>query len=124
MTSPLWLTIGMLLGALIQVVVPEDFFAGYGPHLGRLGILLVGIPFYICATASTPIAAALVLKGMSPGTALLLLLVGPATNISNILVLQQYLGKKAQALNLLTIALCSLGFSYGWMFSTATTGGK
>ena len=108
----LWLTIGMLLGALIDIIVPASFFPSLDPHIGRLAILCVGIPLYICATASTPIAAALVLKGMSPGTALLLLLVGPATNISNIVVLQKYLGKKAVAINLLSVAAVSLIFSY------------
>ncbi len=108
----IWLTLGMLLGALISTIVPEDFFSGLNPHLGRLTVIFVGIPFYICATSSTPIAASLILKGMSPGLALLFLLVGPATNISNLLVLQKYLGKKAVFINLAVIALLSLGFSY------------
>ena len=107
-----WLTIGMLLGAFIEVAFPEDFFSTLGPGLDRLGILIIGIPLYICATASTPIVASLVLKGMSPGSALLLLLVGPATNISNIVVLQKYLGKRAVVINVITIAALSLGFSY------------
>ena len=107
-----WLTIGMLLGALINVFVPEDFFLEQNPHLSRLTVIVIGIPLYICATASTPVAASLILKGMSPGTALLFLLVGPATNISNLLVLQKYLGKKSIIVNILTICLLSLFFSY------------
>ena len=108
----LWLTVGMLLGALIDTAVPADFFPGLNPHFSRLAILCIGIPLYICATASTPVAAALILKGMSPGSALLLLLVGPATNVSNIVVLQKYLGKKAVLINLFAIAAISLAFSY------------
>ena len=108
----LWLTLGMLLGALINIIVPEDFFSGLNPHISRLSVIVVGIPFYICATSSTPIAAVLILKGMSPGLALLFLLVGPATNISNLFVLQKYLGKKAVFINLTAIGLLSLAFSY------------
>ena len=108
-----WLAAGLLLGALIDAAAPPDLFLGLDPHLGRLAVLCVGVPLYICATSSTPIAASLVLKGMSPGTALLLLLVGPATNATNLVVLQRYLGKTAVAVNVLTIALVSLALSYG-----------
>lgn len=107
-----WLGIGLLLGALIQVIVPENFFMDMGAAQSRMLILLVGIPVYICASATTPIAASLVLKGMSPGSALLLLLVGPATNISNILVLQKYIGKKGVIINVIAVALAALLFSF------------
>ncbi len=114
----LWLAIGMLGGALIDFVVPADFFLQYGSNVGRYLILLVGIPLYICATASTPIAVSLILKGLSPGAALILLLVGPATNISNIAVLQKYIGKKGVVINILSIALVALALSYAtdWMY--------
>ena len=108
----LWLLIGIFAGAAIDFIVPEDFFLQYGSNVGRYLILLVGIPLYICATASTPIAISLMLKGLSPGAALILLLVGPATNISNIAVLQKYIGKKGVVINILSIALVALIFSY------------
>jgi uncharacterized membrane protein YraQ (UPF0718 family) len=108
----LWLAIGIFGGAIIDFVVPADFFLQYGSNLGRYLILLVGIPLYICATASTPIAVSLILKGLSPGAALILLLVGPATNISNIAVLQKYIGKKGVIINLLSIAVVALVLSY------------
>lgn len=108
----LWLLIGLVLGALINVVVPENFLENSNSIWGRFLILSIGIPFYVCASASTPIAASLLLKGMSPGTALLFLLVGPATNISNIAVLQKYIGKKGVLINIVTIAIISLLFSY------------
>ncbi len=101
----LWLTVGILAGALIQTVVPENFFADLTSFQSRLLVMAVGIPFYICASASTPLAASLMLKGLSPGSALILLLVGPATNLSNIFVMQKYLGKKGILLNLLAIIL-------------------
>ena len=71
-------------------------------------ILVIGIPLYICATASTPIAAAFILKGVSPGTALVFLLVGPATNITSLSVLIGLLGKRATSLYLASIALVSV----------------
>jgi uncharacterized membrane protein YraQ (UPF0718 family) len=107
-----WLTIGILLGALIDFVVPPDFFANMGMVQNRIMILLVGIPLYICASASTPIAVSLMLKGLSPGSALLFLLVGPATNISNIAVLQKYVGKKGVIINIASIGIVALIFSF------------
>ena len=71
-------------------------------------MLLFGIPLYICATASTPIAAALILKGVSPGTALVFLLVGPATNIASLSVLVGLLGKRATLIYLASIAVVSV----------------
>lgn len=107
-----WLALGLIAGAFIQVLVPENFFQTLTMNESRLMILLVGVPLYICASATTPIAASLVLKGMSPGTALLLLLVGPATNASNIMVLQNYIGKKGVLLNVLAVVGGALLFSY------------
>jgi hypothetical protein len=71
-------------------------------------MLAVGIPLYICATASTPIAAALILKGVSPGAALVFLLAGPATNMTSLTVLFKVLGKRAAFIYLGSIAVCSL----------------
>lgn len=107
-----WLFVGLLLGAVIQIVFPEDFFYDIPVELSRYLLLFIGIPFYICASASTPIAAALVLKGLSPGAAMLFLLSGPATNLSNIIVLQKYIGKKGVLLNIIAVVVVALSFSY------------
>ena len=107
-----WLTIGLLLGALLNMVVPDDFFSQLGTGTSMLLMLAIGVPFYICASASTPIAAALLMKGMSPGSALLFLLVGPATNVSNIMIMQKFLGKKAVAINVITIIIVSVLFAF------------
>ena len=114
----LWLTIGIFLGALIDFVVLENFFTSMGMIENRAMILLIGVPLYICASASTPIAVSLMLKGLSPGSALLLLLVGPATNISNIAVLQKYIGKKGVLLNIFSIVIVALVFSFltDWLY--------
>lgn len=108
----LWLAIGIFAGALIDFLVPENFFLNLSPTQGRIAVFAIGVPLYICATASTPIAVSLILKGMSPGVAMILLLVGPATNISNIAVLQKYIGKKGVILNIFSIVLVALLFSY------------
>ncbi len=105
-----WFFFGLLLAGLITVLIPEDLFSR---HLGSglpamLLMLAVGIPLYICATASTPIAAALILKGVSPGAALVFLLAGPATNMASITVLLGTLGKRATAIYLSAIAVCSV----------------
>jgi hypothetical protein len=73
-------------------------------------MLAVGIPLYICATASTPIAAALILKGISPGAALVFLLAGPATNVTSLTVLFKILGKRATAIYFAAIAVSTICF--------------
>ncbi len=105
-----WFFIGILLAGLITVLVPDELFVSYlgGGLSSMLLMLAFGIPLYICATASTPIAAAFILKGVSPGAALVFLLVGPATNITSLSVLVGILGKRATALYLLSIAVVSV----------------
>ena len=102
-----WFFAGLLLAGIIGVMVPQDMmirYMGGGLH-SMLIMLVVGIPMYICATASTPVAAALILKGVSPGTALVFLLVGPATNITSLSVLFGLLGRRATAIYLVMVSL-------------------
>ena len=73
-----------------------------------LFMLVIATPLYVCATASTPIAAALVLKGLSPGAALVFLLAGPATNAATITVVSRVIGKKATVIYVFSIMMCSL----------------
>ena len=105
-----WFYAGIILAGLITVLVPDDLITRYlgGGLSSMLLMLAVGIPLYICATASTPIAAALILKGVSPGTALVFLLVGPATNITSLSVLVGLLGKRASILYLTSISVVSV----------------
>lgn len=105
-----WFMVGMVLAGVIAVVVPEDMMATYlgGGLSSMLLMLAVGIPLYICATASTPIAAMLILKGVSPGTALVFLMAGPATNITSLSVLTGVLGKRATSIYLASIAIMSV----------------
>jgi uncharacterized membrane protein YraQ (UPF0718 family) len=92
-----WFVIGTVAAGIITVVIPDSFLETYlaGGILSMVLMLVAGVPLYICATASTPIAAALILKGVSPGAALVFLLVGPATNIASVTVLFGVLGKKS-----------------------------
>lgn len=105
-----WFFIGLLVAGLITVVIPDEAISAYlgGGLRSMLLMLCLGIPLYICATASTPIAAAFILKGVSPGTALVFLLVGPATNITSLSVLFGILGKKATALYLIAMAIVAV----------------
>jgi len=73
-----------------------------------LVMIALATPLYVCATASTPIAAALALKGLSPGAALVFLLAGPATNMATITVVAKLLGRKTAALYVISIMFCSL----------------
>jgi hypothetical protein len=91
-----WLVIGMLFAAAVKTFVPVSFLAEWGSGLpAMLVMLVVGIPMYVCATASTPIAAGLILAGVSPGTAMVFLMAGPATNISTLGVIGKELGKRS-----------------------------
>lgn len=105
-----WFFIGIVAAACITVFVPDDLIMRHlsGGIGSMLLMLLVGIPMYICATASTPIAAALILKGVSPGAALVFLLAGPATNITSLAVLIKILGKKGVGLYLASISVLSV----------------
>ena len=107
-----WFFIGLLLAGAITAIIPEEAIGRtVGSGLPAMLIMLaVGIPLYICATASTPIAAALILKGVSPGAALVFLLAGPATNVATLTVLVNILGKRATAIYLLAIAVCAVLF--------------
>lgn len=107
-----WFLLGLILAGLITAMIPDHLMTRYlgGGLSSMLLMLAVGIPLYICATASTPIAAALILKGVSPGAALVFLMSGPATNITSLTVLLGTIGKRATAVYLATIAFSSVLF--------------
>jgi uncharacterized membrane protein YraQ (UPF0718 family) len=116
-----WFLFGLLLSGIITVMIPESVFSRYmGGGFGSMLIMLgVGIPVYICATASTPIAATLILQGVSPGAALVFLMTGPATNVTSLTVLTRVLGRRATAIYLFAIAICAVGFGLlvDWIYS-------
>ena len=106
------LAIGLLVAALINVAVPDEFFLSFGkqPLLQMLVILVVAVPMYICSTGSIPVAAALMMKGLSPGAALVMLMAGPAVNIASILVVRKSMGSRFTWIYLLTIVGLSILF--------------
>ena len=107
-----WLLLGLVIATLITVLLPDDFFSTYArwPLLNMLIIVLVAVPMYVCATGSIPIAAALMLKGMSPGCALVLLMAGPAANVASMFVVNNAFGRKATIVYLLSIIGGAIGF--------------
>jgi len=111
----IYLVVGFLLAGLITALLPDDFFektVGSG-WLAIALMLLVGLPLYVCATSSTPLAAALIAKGISPGAALVFLLVGPATNVATMVIVGKDLGRKSLLIYLVTIAVVAVLFALG-----------
>ena len=119
-----WLVIGLVAAAVITAVVPQSFFLRWGDGvLAMLVMVLVSLPMYICATASTPVAAGLLFAGVSPGAALVFMLTGPATNIATMGVIREQLGSRALFAYLAavigTAILCGLALNelyqaFGW----------
>jgi uncharacterized membrane protein YraQ (UPF0718 family)/copper chaperone CopZ len=117
-----WLIIGFLAAAFISVVLPDDFFSSF-KGLGLLEILVVlaaSVPIYICATGSIPIAAVLLMKGVSPGAALVFLMAGPATNVATMTVLGKTMGRKSLTVYLSTIigGAIIFGLLTNWLIPT------
>jgi len=106
---------GTLLGGAIAYLLPPGALGQYvGEGLpGYLAMLAVGVPLYVCASGSIPLAAALIAKGISPGAALIFLIVGPATNAASVTVILKMLGKRALAVYLALIVLGSLVAGWG-----------
>lgn len=105
--------VGIIIAGLIAYFIPDDFFEGTVITDGIIGMLLmivVGIPMYICATASIPIAITLIMKGFSPGVAFVFLAVGPATNAASFAVIAEAIGKKASVIYVLAISVSAIVF--------------
>lgn len=115
-----WLLIGILLAGIITVFISPAFIESYLGNglLSMVLMIALATPLYVCATASTPIAAALALKGLSPGAALVFLLAGPATNMATITVVSRLLGKKTAIIYVGSIMTCSLllGLLVNWIY--------
>ena len=103
--------IGIAIAAVIGAIVPDNFFADkLGTGIGAMIIMmLLGIPVYVCATASVPVAAMMILKGLTPGAALVFLMTGPATNAASFMTIWKVLGRRTAMTYLITVAGCALG---------------
>jgi hypothetical protein len=104
-----WFFFGVLLAGVISAVVSPEIIDRYlsNEYLSMALMLALSVPLYVCATASTPIAAAFALKGISPGAALVFLLAGPATNAASLTVIAKMLGRRATAVYLTAIVIMS-----------------
>ena len=105
---------GLLIAGLIAGLAPPDLFAGSigSGWTAKVVVLVIGIPMYVCATATVPIAAALVVAGLSPGAALVFLMSGPATNAATLATIWTVMGRRAGVVYLMSIAVSSLAFGY------------
>ena len=122
-----WLLFGVLMSAALSTWLPPDTFAeltGKGTLLTFLSVLLVSIPLYVCATASVPIAAALVGAGMPTGAAMVFLMAGPATNVATLGAVKRAFGVRTLGVYLGTLVLGSLvfGLAYEELFGALTLG--
>lgn len=110
-----WLVVGLIVAGLITVFVPNEFFAIFKDNtlMSMLLVLCISIPMYLCATGSIPIAVALMVKGLTPGAALVLLMAGPACNFASILVINKVLGRKTLLCYLVAIVTGAVAFGYG-----------
>ena len=108
-----WLLIGLALAAAIKTWVPTDFLTQWGDGIvAMLVMAVIGIPMYICATASTPLAVGFLAAGLSPGAVLVFLMAGPATNVSTMGMIRQEMGGKTLGLYLFSVISASIGFGY------------
>ncbi|MCW8890524.1 MAG: SO_0444 family Cu/Zn efflux transporter [Sedimenticola sp.] len=92
----LWLLVGLLAAGLVVTLVPPNLLSGWGSGLlAMLLMMLISVPMYVCATASTPLAHAMLFAGVSPGTVLVFLLAGPASNLAGLMLVRRELGSQA-----------------------------
>ena len=107
-----WLLVGLAVAGIITALVPDTWFAVFQGNslLSIRFVLLLSIPMYLCATGSIPIAVALMLKGLTPGAALVLLMAGPASNAASIVVIRKELGWRTLLVYLSSLVLGALVF--------------
>ncbi|MBN1765594.1 MAG: SO_0444 family Cu/Zn efflux transporter [Sedimentisphaerales bacterium] len=117
-----WLIIGVVIAAVVSTFIPEGRLAEITWTQGLMGMLVmlaISLPMYICAVASVPLAASLIVAGMSPGSALVLLMAGPTTNIATMGTIYRTFGKQVLIIYLSTVAIMSisLGLIFDWLLA-------
>jgi uncharacterized protein len=121
-----WLVVGVVVSAVITRVVPANSFSDVGALTGLSALLVtlvISLPLYVCATASVPIAAALVDSGLPPGAALVFLMAGPATNVATLGAVYRTLGRRSLIVYLATIVIGSVtaGLAFNQVIDTTVT---
>lgn len=108
------LILGVLISGLLGALVPADFFTRYlgSEWMSMLLVMGLGIPLYVCSTASIPVALGMIATGLSPGAALVFLISGPATNAATLTTLARTMGRRALGIYLATLAGCSLAAGF------------
>ena len=109
-----WLVVGLVVAAAITVLVPTEYFAVFqgNTFASMLLVLCIAMPMYLCATGSIPIAVALMMKGLTPGAALVMLMAGPACNFASMLLIRRSLGLRTMLVYILSIVLGAVAFGY------------
>ena len=107
-----WLVVGLIVAGLITIFVPDSYFEIFKDNsfTSMLLVLCISIPMYLCATGSIPIAVALMMKGLTPGAALVLLMAGPACSVASVLVVSKVLGRRTLTAYLFSIISGAVGF--------------
>ncbi len=107
-----WLFIGLFVAGLITVFLPDYVFENFRDNsfTSMLLVLCIAVPMYLCATGSIPIAVALMMKGVTPGAGLVLLMAGPACNVASMLIVNHVLGRKTMITYLASIIFGAVGF--------------
>ncbi|MBL8752531.1 MAG: permease [Planctomycetes bacterium] len=115
-----WILTGLLLSALLMPYVDREWIAALPAGLDVPVAALIGLPLYICATGSTPLAAMLLAQGLSPGAVLALMLTGPATNVTTFGVLAKLHGGKVATVFAVAMGLGAIGLGYlaNWLLPT------
>ncbi|WP_416137458.1 SO_0444 family Cu/Zn efflux transporter [Halomonas sp. HK25] len=110
----LWLLVGLLVAGALIALVPPQQLAGLGSGLGAMLVMaVIGIPMYLCATAATPIAAGLLLAGVSPGTVLVFLIAAPVTSLATLGVFRREMGNRALMAYLTGILISTVALGLG-----------
>ena len=107
-----WLVVGLIVAGLITIFVPDSYFEIFKDNsfTSMLLVLCISIPMYLCATGSIPIAVALMMKGLTPGAALVMLMAGPACSVASVLVVSKVLGRRTLTAYLGSIISGAVGF--------------
>ncbi|MDE6628596.1 MAG: permease, partial [Muribaculaceae bacterium] len=107
-----WLVIGLVIAAAVTVLLPDDILGALNdyPLLAMLAMVAIAIPMYVCATGSIPIALSLMMKGLSPGVAFVLLMAGPAANFASVIILRRSLGTMATAIYIAAVTVTAIAF--------------
>lgn len=107
-----WLVVGLVVAGVLTVAVPDSCFELFSDNslMSMLLVLCLSVPMYLCATGSIPIAVALMMKGLTPGAALVMLMAGPACSVASVLLVGKILGRRTLAVYLFSIVLGAMTF--------------